>query len=83
MKIQRKIALFDIDGTILPLGGLGFFNLVDHLTSVKLVDPIKTQIMHQTHTRFLNGLIGYEDHATIEFTSLAQGLKGQLYEKVG
>lgn len=75
----RQIALFDIDGTLIPSGGT--FKVADHLSQVKLLSPLSIQKINEIRQQYRSGSLGYEDYATSIFDIFAEGLAGQSFNE--
>ncbi len=80
--MNKKLALFDIDGTTLPLGVAGFSDLVRYLASIDLITKEIAERMNQVHENYtIHKDISYEDHAALEFKIFAEGLEGESYDE--
>lgn len=72
---MNKLALFDIDGTILPKG-YGIFYVAENLANENLIDPSAPLKMAQARTDYRNGKMEYEDYSKQVQIEFAKGVKG-------
>lgn len=72
---MKKLALFDIDGTILPKG-YGIFYVAERLDEEKLINPSAPTRMAQARMDYHNGKMEYENYSKQVQIEFAQGVKG-------
>ena len=78
---MKKLALFDIDGTILPKG-YGIFFVAEHLAKENLINSEAPVRMAQTRTDYRNKKMEYEDYSKQVQIEFAKGVKGFSKAKV-
>lgn len=79
---SKKLALFDIDGTILPLG-TATFSLAKDLASCNLMNKTFLQnILNLREDYYTHKKIAYENFATEVFRNYANGLEGKSFDQV-
>lgn len=79
---SKKLALFDIDGTILPLG-TATFSLAKDLASCNLMNKTYLQnILNLREDYYTHKKIAYENFATEVFRNFASGLEGKSFNQV-
>ena len=71
----KKLALFDIDGTILPKG-YGIFFVAEHLAKENLIAPEAPLLMAQARTDYKNKKLEYENYSKQVQIEFAKGVKG-------
>lgn len=78
---MKKLALFDIDGTILP-GSLGLFAIADLLKGTGLFNPKNVAEMYEIRVKYHARQIAYEYFSGQLMMQTSQGLKGQDYLQI-
>lgn len=78
---MKKLALFDIDGTVLPTG-FGIFYIVENLIQSNLFSKKHFQKMLELKNKYKTGLIPFSSFSPQVMRVIAEGLKDQSYLEI-